>query len=118
MASDIDKLRNIEFDNNEALADYLRTLRNLSRDLSHEIGYSTDELLERLSAVPDGTGPLHVTSRVRAKFVVRQLVPARDSAAFIAGCAVSTERAFAKHFAPELSNLGRKSKPRKGFDFS
>jgi hypothetical protein len=115
--SDLDKLKKIEFEDNAALADYCRTLRNLSRDLAQELAYSTDELLERLASVPDATGPLHAGSRIRARLVVRQLVPARDAAAYVAHCAVATERAFTKHFAPELDRMGRSAKkPKFSFD--
>jgi len=113
--SELGELKKIEFESNAALASYCRTLRNLGRDLAAELAYSTDDLLERLAAVPDSTGPLHAASRVRARLVVRQLVPARDAAAFVAHCAIATERAFTKHFAPELNSIGRKQK--QNFDF-
>jgi hypothetical protein len=109
----IDDLANIDLDNSEALAEYLRRLNRLYKDLTMEVGYSSDEILENLASVPGHAAAFGVDSRIRAKWVVSPLVKARESTEYAGGQIVRANILFRKYFAPELEKAETGRKPAK-----
>jgi hypothetical protein len=109
----IDELSAIELTDNQALALYTRTVRDLCRNLANELGFAAEELRARLGTVRGSPLLFGGDSRVRAKFVSDHLNDAAERARAAALAAVVTHASFIKHFAPELEAVREKSKPKK-----
>jgi len=112
----IDELADIDIDSSEALALYLRRANRLYKDLTMEIGYSAEEILENLASVPGTAVLLGMDSRVRAKHVASPLVKAREATEFAGQQLVKSGVLFRRYFSEELGRSGRPAKPKFSFE--
>jgi hypothetical protein len=108
------KLGEVEFRNNNDLADYCRKLRTILRRLSQEVAFAADELQAVLGTVPGTRGAMGIDSRLRAKLVAAHLRIAAELLRIAVGSVAKCHASFLKHFAPELEQAitRRKGTPR------
>lgn len=111
----IEDLDSIDVDNSEALALYLKKLNRFYKDLTMEVGYRAEEILENLASVPGHSLALGLDSRVRAKHVVSPLVKAREASEFAGQQAVKANAMFRRYFAEEMERNRKPVKPKFSF---
>lgn len=112
----IPELKGIEFTGHASIKRYSTKLRELQRDLAHELDYAAEELYAVLCAQKGHPLLAGLDIRLRARRVSRRL---HRIAELNAGAAVEAVRFYAQ-FRQEFQDIINppKSKPRKDFDFN
>jgi uncharacterized protein YigA (DUF484 family) len=101
------------------LQEYIKRVRDLTRDLFMELEFAAEVLQQNLSTIPavDSNGQQmgRIASRRRAKKVANCLRRAGESQKYCGGQAVKTWAMFVQSFAPEIEAERRKHPVKPGF---
>jgi hypothetical protein len=117
MARDrIPELSGIEFTGHAAVTEYSKALRELLRDVSHEVEFGAEELYAVLSRQNGHPLLFGVDVKIRARKVVKRLHRVHELAAGGAIEAVKFYREFRMQFAEAINPP--KKQPAKAFDFN
>ena len=112
----IPELESIEFTGAKSVAEYSKTLRNLSRDMANEAEYAAEELIAVLSRQKGHPLLAGVDTRMRARRVARRLYRAAQLFNGVAVEAVKLYQEFRMQFADVITPKPSKQ-PARRFDF-
>lgn len=107
-------LESIEFETGSDIRRYLETTRKLSRAISMELLFSSQELEAALKELPAGAGEGRLAMRKKAKAVARHLRRAAEAQQLVGVQATRTWGSLHKHF----EYLVKRKKRKKALDLS
>jgi len=113
----IPELEGIEFTGAQAVADYSKALRQLSRDMSNEAEFAAEELVAVLSRQKGHPLLAGIDTRMRARRVAKRLYRAAELYIGAAVEAVKLYQEFRLQFA-DVINPKPAQQPAKRFDFN